>query len=54
MVPTPPRSARTVVTNPRMAERITTVMTDSRMDERVPTDPNMIVTDPRGSSRARK
>ena len=46
MVPTPPRSARTVVTNPRMAERITTgqnkVMTDSRMDERITTDPNMI------------
>ena len=51
MVPTPPRSVRTVVTDPMMAERVTLgpnkVVTDPRMAERINPSPNMIMTDPR-------
>ena len=51
MVPTPPRSVRTVVTDLRMAERITPglnkVVPDPKMTERINPSPNMIMTDPR-------
>ena len=51
MVPTPPRSVRTVVTALRMAEWIIPspdkVVPDPRMAERINPSPNMIMTDPR-------
>ena len=51
MVPTPPRSVRTVVTDQRMAERVTQgpnkVVMVLRMAERITTGPEKIVTDSR-------
>ena len=48
MVPTPPRSVRTVITDLRMAERVTLgpnkVVTDSRTAERITPSPNKVVT----------